>query len=87
VKRMAAILLATSLGGCSLAERLANGALVEPNGTVVEPNGAVIEPSGVVVEPDGRVVQPPQRDEAIETVITGLSEAQQVRTLTRQLAR
>jgi hypothetical protein len=84
---MAAILLATSLGGCSLlAERLANGALVEPNGAVVEPNGAVIEPSGVVVEPDGRVVQP-QRDEAIETVITGLSEAQQVRTLTRQLAR
>jgi hypothetical protein len=83
---MVPILLATSLGGCSLAERLANGALVEPNGAVIEPNGAVVEPTGVVVEPDGRVVQP-QRDEAIETVITGLSEAQQVRTLTRALAR
>jgi hypothetical protein len=81
-----AILLATSLGGCSLAERLANGALVEPNGAVVEPNGEVIEPSGVVIGPDGGVVEP-QREAAIETVITGLSEAQQVRSLTRQLAR
>ena len=40
-----------ALSGCSVAERLANGAIAEPNGEVVEPSGEVIEPSGAVVEP------------------------------------
>lgn len=46
----------------------------------------LVAPAGnrVVIEPDGAEVIEPA---AIETVITGLSQAQQVRTLTRQLAR
>lgn len=79
-----ALALGAMLGSCSLAERLANGAIAEPSGEVIEPNGVVIEPTGQVIEPNG---EPIVRDEAIQTVITGLGEAQQVRTLTRQLAR
>jgi hypothetical protein len=75
-----------AVSGCAvIGERLANGAIAEPSGEVVEPNGVVIEPNGAAIGPDGTPVA--QRDEAIQTVITGLSEAQQVRLLTRQLAR
>jgi hypothetical protein len=44
-----AIVAAFTLSGCSMAERLANGATVEPSGEVIEPNGAVIEPNGEVI--------------------------------------
>lgn len=47
---MAAILtLGLLLSGCNVAERLANGATVEPSGEVIEPNGTVIEPTGAVI--------------------------------------
>lgn len=43
--------LAFLLSGCNIAERLANGATIEPSGKVVEPSGAVIEPNGEVIPP------------------------------------
>ena len=49
-----ALALAFALSGC-VADRLGNGA-------VVEPSGAVVEPSGEVIEPDGHVTPAP--DEA-----------------------
>ena len=50
--RWAAVLVASlSLSGCNVAERLANGAIVEPTGEVIEPSGEVIEPSGEVIPP------------------------------------
>ena len=50
------------------------------------PKSAIVAPPGsaVVSTPAGDVIEEPA---AIETVITGLSQAQQVRTLTRALAR
>jgi hypothetical protein len=85
--RLAVVMLAAGLSGCAVAERLANGGLLEPSGAVVEPNGTVVEPNGVVVEPNGQVVQAAPTEPAIETVITAMSQAQTLRTLTRQLAR
>jgi hypothetical protein len=49
--RALAVIACFALGGCNVAERLANGAIVEPSGEVVESSGVVIEPSGEVVEP------------------------------------
>jgi hypothetical protein len=46
-----ALALSFLLSGCAIAERLANGATVEPNGEVIEPSGEVIEPNGEVIEP------------------------------------
>jgi hypothetical protein len=51
------IVIAFALSGCNIAERLANGAVVEPNGEVVEPNGEVVEPSGAVIEPPAGLTQ------------------------------
>jgi hypothetical protein len=51
------------------------------------PRQSIVAPAGdTVIEPNGTVIEPP-REAAIETVLTGLSQAQSVRTLTRQLAR
>lgn len=53
------LILATfALGGCNVAERLANGATIEPSGAIIEPNGATIEPSGAIIEPNGVVIEP-----------------------------
>jgi hypothetical protein len=49
--RAIAIMLACLLCGCNVAERLANGGVIEPSGEVIEPNGEVIEPTGVVIPP------------------------------------
>lgn len=49
--RMIALALVFFLSGCNLAQRLANGAVVEPDGEVIEPNGEVVEPDGHVIEP------------------------------------
>jgi hypothetical protein len=49
--RWALVIVALSLSGCNVAERLANGAVVEPNGEVIEPSGAIVEPDGQVIEP------------------------------------
>jgi hypothetical protein len=53
--RALAIIACVALGGCNiadrLADRLANGATVEPSGEVIEPNGEVIEPNGAVIPP------------------------------------
>jgi hypothetical protein len=43
------IALCLALGGCAIADRLANGAVIEPSGEVIEPNGEVIEPNGEVI--------------------------------------
>ena len=75
--------MAFTLAGCSadiqFGPRRAAPVAPPPGSTaVIEPNGEeVIGPQGVG----------PFGPSAIETVITGLSQAQQVRTLTRQLAR
>ena len=46
--RWAAVLVASlSLSGCNVAERLANGAIVEPTGEVIEPSGEVIPPADI----------------------------------------
>ena len=46
-----AVIACFALGGCNVAARLANGAIVEPDGAVIEPSGEVIEPDGQVIEP------------------------------------
>jgi hypothetical protein len=71
------VLAALSLAGCSAAFEIAR----PPARLVPTPpagGATVIEPDGAIIEETAR---PP-----IETVITGLSQAQQVRTLARQLA-
>jgi hypothetical protein len=72
--RAAALVVAVPLAGCS-----AGFELGPPRQAVVAPPGAT-----VVQTPAGDVIEEPT---AIETVITGLGQAQQVRTLTRALAR
>jgi hypothetical protein len=75
MSRVALVVIVASLGGCTWEGSIGRPPLIAvPAGDreVVEPNGSVI------VEPE----QIP-----IETVITGLSQAQTVRTLTRALAR
>lgn len=65
-----------ALTGCSWEGRLGN----PPSQIVVPPGDKVVE------EPNGAVVAEPDKP-PIETVLTGLSQAQQTRTLVRQLAR
>jgi hypothetical protein len=67
--------LLIAVSGCS-----AGFELGRPKASIVAPPAG----STAIVAPDGTEVIEPN---AIETVITGLSQAQQVRTLTRQLAR
>ena len=74
--RALALLVGLALAGCSGSFEIGRP---PPRPPIVAPPGATI-----VEEPDGAVVETPA---PIETVITGLSQAQQVRTLTRQLAR
>jgi hypothetical protein len=45
------IFAAFALSGCNVAQRLANGGVVEPSGEVIEPNGVVVVPTGEVIEP------------------------------------
>lgn len=70
-------LLALALAGCS-----ANFEIGRPPARIIPPAAG----GATVIEPDGAVIEEPATP-AIETVITGLSQAQQIRTLTRQLAR
>ena len=52
------LVAALALTGCNLAERLSNGATVEPSGAVVEPSGEVIEPDGTVTPaPDAAAIE------------------------------
>ena len=78
------IAIGVALSGCSsqfsLGPATWAAAPVIPPGFHVVPLGG----GGFLEEPD-RPVAPTRT--SIETVITGLSQAQQVRTLTRQLAR
>jgi PBP1b-binding outer membrane lipoprotein LpoB len=70
-----ALVLAVGLTGCSGSIEFGRPPIVVSPAvgrTVVEPNGTIVEEPSVT---------------PIETVITGLSQAQAVRTLTRQLAR
>ena len=72
------LMMAIALSGCSA-------------GFELGPRRALFVPppvgSAAVIEPDGEEVIEPVPRPAIETVITGLEQAQKVRTLTRQLAR
>jgi hypothetical protein len=70
-------LLALTLGGCAWK------ASFEPFRAPPPPPPSAVH--RIVVEPGGQVVEVPL--DPIETVIEGMSQAQQVRTLTRQLAR
>ena len=70
-----AIGLALTLASCSAGFEIAR-----PKAPVVIPAAGAT----TIVEPNGEVIE---EKPAIETVITGLSQAQTVRTLTRQLAR
>jgi hypothetical protein len=45
------VMAALALSGCNIAQRLGNGALVEPDGEVIEPTGEVITPAGEVIPP------------------------------------
>ena len=74
----ASLMFALALSGCSAGFEL--GPRRAP--FVVPPIGET-----AVIEPNGEEVIAPAARPPIETVITGLSQAQQVRTLTRQLAR
>jgi hypothetical protein len=70
--------IALTLAGCSGSFELGRPGRAP---FVAPPPGAA-----AVIEPNGEEVITPAGS-PIETVITGLSQAQQVRTLTRQLAR
>jgi hypothetical protein len=70
------ILAALGLAGCSLEGRFG------PPPVVVQPPAGTRE----IVEPSGAVLEEPATT-PIETTITGMSQAQTLRTLTRQLSR
>lgn len=50
------IIAAFALSGCNIAERLANGSIVEPDGEVIEPNGEIVLPNGETIEPHEHVL-------------------------------
>jgi hypothetical protein len=70
-------LLACAVAGCSF------------QGSIGPPGPAIIAPPGdkVIEAPGGAVIEEPPAPPPIETVITGLNQAQTVRSLVRQLAR
>ena len=79
-RNMAALsIIAASLTGCSGSWSFGVGGAQPP------PPAPAAGPQRVIVEPTGQVITTPL--DPIETVIEGLSQAQTVRTLTRQLAR
>jgi hypothetical protein len=77
VTRMLALLSTLTLAGCSWQGSLFGG---RPAIIQVPPGEKVIE------EPNGAVIAEPVAS-PIETTITGMSQAQTLRMLTRQLAR
>jgi hypothetical protein len=78
VRSALAIVAALGLTGCSIEARFGGPAPI-----VITP-----PPAGTkeIIEPSGAVLEEPATT-PVETVITGMSQAQQLRTLTRQLAR
>jgi hypothetical protein len=70
-----AIALGLALAGCS-----ASFEIGRPKPVVIPPAAGAT----TIIEPDGAVIE---ERPAIDTVITGLQQAQTVRSLTRQLAR
>jgi hypothetical protein len=89
---MAIVGLSLTLSGCTSQFTLgpaawgAAAAPVIPGFTAVPlPGGGFIEEPNSMFQPSTTPSEPPPSP--IETVITGLEQAQKVRTLTRQLAR
>ena len=74
-RRLMPLPLLIAVSGCSAGLEIGR-----PKASFVAPPPG----AAAIIEPDGTEIIEPS---AIETVITGLSQAQQVRTLTRQLAR
>ena len=88
------IFMGISLSGCTSQFALGpaawstNAAPVIPGFTAVPlPGGGFIEEPNSLLNGTGTGEQQPPPPSPIETVITGLEQAQKVRTLTRQLAR
>jgi hypothetical protein len=77
--RALAALTALALAGCSASFEFGRPKIVPPP-PVPAGGTAVIEPNGEIIEQ----APPPA---AIDTVITAMGQAQQLRTLVRQLAR
>ena len=86
-----AIGLAFALSGCTSQFAFGPAAWGAAAAPVIPGYTAVPLPGGGFIEEPNSMFQPPAPAEPppapIETVITGLEQAQKVRTLTRQLAR